>query len=152
MYLMCVSFFSPKEEDLKQLSVCNSRFLVLAVVWEKVLGICVLIRQGTLWRSKSLWLADRREGDKRPDMKRKRPRSFWGRKTLQCPQPGGPQGRGCGENWRAFARVGHALCTAASIILKWKEQRVDEQGKDDKMDFEQVLGTKESLRGKERRF
>ena len=48
MYQMCVSFFSLKEEDLKQLSVCNSRFLVLAVVWEKVLGICVLIRQGTL--------------------------------------------------------------------------------------------------------
>ena len=51
-----------------------------------------------------------------------------------------------------MARVGHALCTAASIILEWKEQRVDEQGKDEKMDFEQVLGTKESLRGKERRF
>lgn len=48
IYQMCVSFFSLKEEDLKQLSVCNSRFLVLAVVWEKVLGICVLIRQGTL--------------------------------------------------------------------------------------------------------
>ena len=48
MYQVCVSFFSLKEEDLKQLSLCNSRFLVLAVVWEKVLGICVLIRQGTL--------------------------------------------------------------------------------------------------------
>ena len=47
--IKCVCLFvSLKEEDLKQLSVCNSRFLVLAVVWEKVLRICVLIRQGTL--------------------------------------------------------------------------------------------------------
>lgn len=38
--------------------------------------------------------------------------------------------------------MGHAACTAASIILKWKEQRVDERGRDEKMDFEQVLGTK----------
>ena len=51
-----------------------------------------------------------------------------------------------------MGRVGHAACTAASIILKWKEQRVNERGRDEKMDFEQVLGTKASLRGKERRF
>lgn len=55
--IKCVCLCFPlKEEDLKQLSVCNSEFLVLAVVWEKVLGIRVLIRQGMLWRSKSLWL------------------------------------------------------------------------------------------------
>lgn len=47
--IKCVCLCFPlKEEDLKQLSVCNSEFLVLAVVWENVLGICVLIRQGML--------------------------------------------------------------------------------------------------------
>ena len=49
-----------------------------------------------------------------------------------------------------MGRAGHAACTAASIILKWKEQRADARGRDEKMDIEQVLGTMESLSGKER--
>lgn len=51
-----------------------------------------------------------------------------------------------------MGRVGHAACTAASIILKWKEQRADEWGRDEKADFEPVLESKESLKGKERRL
>lgn len=60
--------------------------------------------------------------------------------------PCGSWGRGSAGTWGTLGRKGDTACTPA-LILTWKEQVVDEEGKDIEMNFEQVLGKAESRRG-----
>lgn len=61
--------------------------------------------------------------------------------------PCGSWGRGSAGTWGTLGRKGDTACTPAWLILTWKEQVVDEEGKDIEMNFEQVVGKAESCRG-----
>lgn len=54
-----------------------------------------------------------------------------------------PQGRGNGGVWGTLGREWDAACTAASLVLTREKQIIDEEGRDEEMDFEQILGTEE---------
>lgn len=58
-----------------------------------------------------------------------------------------PQGRGSAGAWGTLKREGVAACTAAWLIVTWKERVLDEGGKDVEMNFEHILGKGESHRG-----
>lgn len=60
---------------------------------------------------------------------------------LQCPRPGGTQGGRSRGGWGALGREEDTACTAASLVLMRKERAmlVDERGRDEEVDFEQIF-------------